>query len=209
MKTEIYLIRHAETMKDFDKLFIDDIDKQLCNEKIILSVNGEKQAKNLSRLKELNNIDLVVSSSYVRAISTAKYIVENNNCLFYINSKFDERRIGNGIIQRDFWLKQMNDAYFKLDGGENQYEVKERMLEGINNIIKNHSGKRVVIVSHAVAITFLLLNWCILENVNLNNKIRKITFNDKVVINDSFKRPDAFKLTFIDDKFCDVERIDV
>lgn len=207
MKTEIYLIRHAEPIKDFYKLFVDNIDKQMRNEKIVLSVKGEEQARKLSNLDELKNIDLVISSSYVRAISTAKYIVDKNNCPFYINNKFNERKIGCGVIESDFWLKQMKDKKFKLDGGESQSEVRDRMLDGVKDIIKIHVGKRVAIVSHAAAITFLLMNWCDLENVNLDNKIRRLVFNDKLVIDDTFKTPDIFKLTFVNNQIYNIERI--
>lgn len=207
MKTVIYLIRHAEPIKDFDKLFVDSIDKQMCNEKTILSVKGEEQARKLSNLDELKNIDLVISSSYVRAISTAKYIVDKNNCPFYINNIFNERKIGGGVIESNFWLKQMKDKNFKLESGESQSEVRDRMLDGVKDIIKNHEGKRIIIVSHAAAITFLLMNWCNLENVNLDNKIRKLVFNNKIVIDDTFKTPDIFKLTFVHNQIYNIERI--
>ena len=44
----------------------------------ILSVHGEEQSKRLSENVELNNIDVIWSSSYTRAKATAKYIANNN-----------------------------------------------------------------------------------------------------------------------------------
>lgn len=209
MKTEIFLIRHAEPLKDFDKSFNGFEDKQFYNQKISLSRNGEKQAKAISKLSDLSNVDVVISSEYIRSISTAKYIVNKNRCPFFINSDFTERRIGNDKVDREFWLHQMLDSTLKTDNGESQLEVRNRMVKGINDIILKYSGKKIVVVSHAAAITFLLMNWCELEDVKLDGKIRKLVFKRKVIINDSFRTPDIFKLTFINNDIDNIERLNI
>lgn len=65
----IFLIRHADQLRVSNNFE----NSQVANEKIILSAKGEKQAQKISQLKELKNIDEIFSSSYSRAISTAKY----------------------------------------------------------------------------------------------------------------------------------------
>ena len=86
METTIYLIRHSEQLKIKGENFSND-SSQIKNEKIPLSINGEALALNLSKIEELKNIDVLFSSSYVRAVSTAKYIAEKNN----IEINIDER----------------------------------------------------------------------------------------------------------------------
>ena len=86
METIGYLIRHSESWKECDKFLYDETE-QLRNEKIPLSVNGEYLARKLCELPGLSNIDVLFSSHYVRAISTAKYIAEKNN----IEINIDER----------------------------------------------------------------------------------------------------------------------
>ena len=93
MKT-IYLIRHSEQLKDNGIINTDDTE-QLLNEKIILSIDGEEKAKQLSEIAELNNIDILWSSSYVRAKATAKYIAYKNNITINIDNRFNERKKGN------------------------------------------------------------------------------------------------------------------
>jgi len=93
-KTIVYLIRHSEQLKINGIKKIEE-DNQISNEKIILSVEGENKARELSEREELNNIDIVWSSNYVRAISTAKYIAYRNNLLINIDSNFNERKLGN------------------------------------------------------------------------------------------------------------------
>lgn len=69
--TRIYLIRHSKQLKIKNKI-VKNEENQISNEKIILSVEGEKKAQEISKLKELSNIDILWSSNYVRAIATAK-----------------------------------------------------------------------------------------------------------------------------------------
>ena len=71
--TTIYLMRHSIALKDINNDYNDE-SLQLQNEKMPLSIEGEELAFNISKESELQNIDVVISSNYVRAMSTAKYI---------------------------------------------------------------------------------------------------------------------------------------
>jgi len=96
-KTIVYLIRHSEQYRDcynFGNI-------QCENEKIILSIEGEKKAKNLSDNPELSNLNELWSSSYSRAIGTAKYIARKNNILINIDKRLDER-----ILRRQRRIKK-------------------------------------------------------------------------------------------------------
>ena len=90
--THIYLIRHSEQLKIKNKIVQNEY-SQISNEKIILSVKGEKKAQKISKLKQLNNVDVLWSSNYVRAISTAKYIASENNIEINIDENFNERKL--------------------------------------------------------------------------------------------------------------------
>lgn len=90
--TQIYLIRHAEQLKIKNKI-VKNESNQISNEKIILSVAGEKEAEKISELEELKNIDILWSSNYARAIGTAKYIAEKNNIEINIDESFNERKL--------------------------------------------------------------------------------------------------------------------
>ena len=92
MTTTIYLIRHSKQLKDYGTILTNE-SQQEQNEKIMLSVEGEAEAKNLSQNKELEDISEVWSSSYVRAISTAKYMAERNLLKINIDSSLNERRL--------------------------------------------------------------------------------------------------------------------
>lgn len=92
-KTYIYIIRHSEVLKIENNINYVNEDDQIRNEKIILSVDGERKAEKLSKIKELKNLDMLWSSNYVRAISTAKYLSLKNNIKINIDENFNERKI--------------------------------------------------------------------------------------------------------------------
>lgn len=92
--TIVYLIRHAETA-DETGIRNTHEDSQMINEKEILSVEGEEQAKRLSENVELKNLDVIWSSSYTRAKATAKYIANVNNLPFNFDDDLSERKLGN------------------------------------------------------------------------------------------------------------------
>ena len=84
---------HAQiVVKDYGTILTNESHQEQ-NEKIILSVEGEAETKNLSKNKELEDVSKVWSSSYVRAISTAKYIAERNSLKINIDSSLNERRL--------------------------------------------------------------------------------------------------------------------
>ena len=92
MEKEILLIRHSEQLKiEGTKKF--DISDQVNNEKIILSVNGEKIAKGISELDEMQNVEMIWSSNYVRALATAKYIATANNIEINVDDRLNERKL--------------------------------------------------------------------------------------------------------------------
>ena len=91
-KTIIYLIRHSEQLR-INGSYESSESEQLKNEKIILSIEGEKKAVRLSEREELKNLDALYSSNYTRAISTAKYIAAQNNIEINIDERLGERKL--------------------------------------------------------------------------------------------------------------------
>ena len=195
--TTIYLIRHSKPLKVNNELNADNL--QIQNEKSSLSIEGEQIAKDKLNTKELDNIDILFSSSYVRAIQTAKYIAENNNLEINIVSDLGERKFGINSwdeLPENFERKQFLDENYKIGNGENQKEVRDRMYSIITKILDENKNKRIAIVSHATAISYLLKEWCNIEIVD--DKVR-YSFNDKTLLDGYFNYCETFKLEF-DDK---------
>lgn len=154
--TIVYLIRHAETI-DENGIRNTNEDSHMINEKEILSIKGEEQSKKLSKNIELNNIDVIWSSSYTRAKATAKYIANANNLPINLDSNLSERELGNlkelGEFMKDKSTKdpsqeQLLDKKFKTSDGESAEETRQRMNKFFDRILEENEGKKIAVVSH-------------------------------------------------------------
>lgn len=205
--TIIYLIRHSETIEENGIRNINE-DSQIINEKEILSVHGEEQAKKLSENIELNNIDVIWSSSYTRAKATAKYIANTNNLPINLDSKLSERKLGNlkelGEFMRDKRTRdpsqeQLLDRKFKTSDGESAEDTKQRMSIFFDRILKEYEGKKIAVVSHGGSIKFFLLNWC-----KVNEDV-KLVYNNTVL---DITSPCLLKMTFRKNELINLEQIE-
>ena len=205
METTIYLVKHAEELKE-DGIKNTNDTTQLMNEKHILSVKGEEQSRKLSKNPELENIDILWSSSYSRAKATAKYIAYRNNIDINIDASLNERRLGN-LKDLSKWMENktigvvqayLQDKKWKAREGESCEEATKRITLFLEKILKENIGKRIVLVSHGALISFLLTNWC-----GLNEEL-KLIFNNKVI---EIKEPSITKLIFNNQKLINIESI--
>ena len=207
MNTIIYLVKHADELKENGIQNTNDT-AQLINEKYILSVKGEEQSKRLSESPELKNIDVLWSSSYARAKATAKYIAYRNSIDINIDSRLNERKLGN-LEDLSKWMKNkpfgvvqayLQDKKWKAREGESCEESTERVTIFLQKILKENMGKKIVLVSHGALISFLLTNWCEL------NEEMKLVFNNKII---EIKEPSITKLTFDKQKLTNIESIEI
>ena len=205
--TIVYLIRHAKTVDEVGIRNTNE-DSQLINEKEILSVEGEEQARKLSELEELKNLDVIWSSSYARAKATAKYIAQVNNLPCNLDNNLSERRLGNlkelgvfmqGKATRDPSQEQLLDRTFRTSNGESAEQTRARMNEFFSKILTKYEGKRIAVVSHGGSIKFFLLNWCeVSEDV-------KLVYGKDVILN--IKSPCLLKLTFNQKELVDLQQL--
>lgn len=209
MKTIVYVSRHSEPFRNLLGDYKVNEVEQLRNEKNILSVRGEEKARLMSEKEELKNIDALYSSHYVRAMSTAKYIAENNNIKLNVEERLGERKFGVSNwseIPKDFFERQFNNWDYKLENGESLNEVKLRMIDAFNEIINNNKGKNIAIISHGTALSCLLKNYC--EVIyNKETDLLNIYFNNKLVFDGNWGVPELFKLIFEDNDLIEIENI--
>ena len=187
MKT-IYLMRHSEPLKPININNSDTLQNQ--NEKWGLTINGETLAKEKSEHIELNNFDIVISSNYVRAISTAKYFTKDK---LFIDENFGERKFGIDNwdeLPKNFGKRQFDDFNYKLPNGESINEVIKREYDSLINILNNYYDKKILIVGHSTAITSLFSRWC---KINYNGNYE---FNGKVFFDGKWNYCETFKLEF-------------
>ncbi len=204
--TTIYLIRHSKPMKVNNTFNSDSL--QIQNEKSSLSIEGEQIAQNKLSKKEFDNINILYSSNYVRTIQTAKYLSIKNDIEINVISDLGERRFGIDSwneLPENFERKQFLDENYKLNNGENQKEVRDRMYSVIMKILNEYPDKRIAIVSHGTAISYLLKKWCEIDI--FDNKLR-YSFKNKIIFEGYFNYCETFKLEFDNEnKLINIESI--
>ncbi len=197
--TTVYLMRHSESLKPVNYNNGDSL--QLQNEKYPLSINGEMLDKEKSNIEELKKFDVVISSNYVRAISTAKYFTDGD---ILIDSSFGERKFGvndYSELPKGFELMQYKDHDFKMPSGESLNEVFEREYKALLDILNKYKDKKVLVVGHSTAIACLLSKWV---KVSIDGPY---TFNDVPFFDGKWKHLECFKLVFDNDRLVEIETI--
>ena len=72
-------------------------------------------------------------------------------------------------------------------------------------ILNENKNKRIAIVSHATAISYLLKKWC---NINIVDDELRYNFNNNVIFDGYFNYCETFKLEFDDNnELVDIKNI--
>lgn len=138
-------------------------------------------------------------------------MLARQNLKVNIDDRLDERRVGipNDDLVKDWFERQYLDENYKTINGESQKMVRDRMMKVLDEILSNDRGKKVAVFTQGYAITFLLLNWCKLEEIRKDNgsHILKYSFNNKIIFDKKINSPEVFKLTFDEEKLINIENI--
>lgn len=204
MKTTIYLVRHSEPFKNHIGFKNTSDDLFVQNKKQPLSIEGEKLADKISNNHEFQDLNLVWSSDYYRAMATAKYFAVKNGIKVNIDGNLGERK--HGVIEwselpKDFEINQMKDEEYKLPNGESRKEVTKRFWTVIKSIIETNKGKKILIVGHSTAISFLLCKWC---EVNYGGDYK---FENQTFFDGKWNYCQTFKLIFENDTLIKISQI--
>lgn len=198
----IYFMRHSEALKLEHIMNNDSL--QVQNEKWSLTINGEKIASEKSKISELQDFNYVITSNYVRAISTAKYFTKDK---IYVDERFGERKFGINSwdeLPENFGEKQFEDFDYKTKDGESLNEVIKRELEALKYILNNYNEfncSKVLVVGHSTALAALFSVWC---NITKEGYF----FKDNLFFDGKWNYCETFKLIFDDnDELISIENI--
>ena len=123
--TEIFLIRHADCYLDMQEAADPP-----------LSTLGRDQAQRLGRRVRHLQPDAIYSSPYRRALETARAITEG------------DVRVDQRLVEMPLVIAEDGTLHFE----EAADVAVARMGAVIDEVVKEHEGKRVVLVSHAASI---------------------------------------------------------
>lgn len=194
--TTVYMIRHSNKLSNDYYLNKVEEDYYIRDKNRILSIEGEERSNILAQERELQNIDVVYTSSMLRTQCTAKYLCTYQNLKMYVDSRLNEKKTG--IVDpglKDWYIIQYRDKSFKNENGESQEDVFNRVNEAMTEILNKNRNKRIAVFSHGYAITYYLLHFCELIDVNNERKLT-IKFKNKIFMDKILNAPEVFKLKY-------------
>lgn len=203
--TTIYLISNNCFMTDNlvykDYLELDDKRKNRP-----LTVNGEKVALTIAKKKNLQNIEIIYSSSFFSSVNTSKYLSDKLNLDLIIDKRLDDKIVGD-IPNRKINLRnlQENDFDYKLIGGESINDVKTRMTAITKEVLKNHENSSVALFTHNIPIISLLSIWCE-KGFNYEDKLI-LSYEEEVIIDGLKNDYNMIELTFDKENLKEIRRI--
>lgn len=185
--TTIYFIRHAEP----DYTNHNDRERPLTQK-------GKEDSKLVTQYLCDKNIDIVLSSPYVRAVDTVKDFAESFGYPILTVEDFRERKVDSIWIE-DFYKfskMQWNDFEYKLSDGESLREVQDRNINALMEVLKEHNGKNIVIGSHGTALSTIINYFEPTYSFDDFQRIRNIM-------------PWIVKMSFQGDTLIHIEKVDV
>ncbi|WP_282942304.1 histidine phosphatase family protein [Paenibacillus sp. RC67] len=187
MKTNIYMVRHAESPFEFGK-----------ERTRGLSEEGFAAAKRIAAIFSEIDVDYIASSAYTRAKQTVQHIAEHKQLPIVEYEELNERPI-KGLDYKGSWdvlyeaiRESFHDADYALEGGESTRQVQERSIPVIKKLLAEHQGNNIVIGTHGNIMTIIM---------NYYDKKYGFEFWEQT------SKPDIYKCTFDGDKLEQVERI--
>lgn len=145
--TQLYFVRHAQPLYSNH----DDAEREL-------SPKGLEDRKLVTKFLMDKGIDAVLSSPYARALETVRHFADTMRMPIIHMADFRERGVASEWIDDfdTFCRSQWADFDFRLPGGECLREVQQRNIAGLNRVLREYEGQRVVIGGHGTSIATVL-----------------------------------------------------
>jgi broad specificity phosphatase PhoE len=149
--TEIVLVRHGETELNTAGVFRGRKD-------VPLNERGAEQAAAVAEALAVPPVARVYSSPLVRALDTARAIATRHGLEPVVDPAYNNIDLGEwqgGWKERvkqeqpDLWRLWLEDPdALRIPGGETLAQVRSRSLARTQELVREHTGERIVIVSH-------------------------------------------------------------
>ncbi len=194
----IYFISN-NLMSSLNVVYPKDISLYEAREKTLLSKKGDLRALHLLKLKDLESVELIYSSSYVSALMTSKYLAEEKNLKVFVDERLNERIVGDLGSNEHRFLKGMqeHDFNYKLNNGESIKDVHQRMTSFFKMLLQRKENS-IAVFTHNIALMSLCLNWCP-KDYNAEDRL-VLASDDDVLFDGFFHDLDLIEVCYDDSK---------
>ena len=155
---KVYFVRHGETEANADS--VSHGPKELLNEK------GRVQAKTVAQRFETIPVDVLISSPYPRALSTAQEIAQTTKKEIIQSDLFIERVFPSETVDKSYADPQsvlikaqmaanVHDPKWHYSDEENFFDLQERAKKAIA-FLEDRPEENIAVVSHGMFIRFMM-----------------------------------------------------
>jgi len=144
------MVRHGESPKEG-------------NEKTRgLTEKGYLDAKRVTDILKDKEIDVVVSSPYIRSILTVEQIAQQKGKKVLVFENLKERIFssGNNRVSDEEIVplleKSFSESSFSLEGGESNADCRKRAIKVLRELLETYRDKKIVIGTHGAVMTLMM-----------------------------------------------------
>ena len=186
MSTIVYMVRHAESPKEGN------------DRTRGLTVKGYLDTKRVTNILKDKEIDVVVSSPYIRSILTVEQLAEQIGEEVLVFEDLKERIFSSGnnrvsdkelvpLLERSF-----SDLNFSLEGGESNADCQKRAIKVIKEVLETFRDKKIVIGAHGAVMTLIMGYFDSTYDLEFLHSISK---------------PDIYRMEFNEQELVNVQRL--
>lgn len=143
--TKVYFVRHAQPQFDWKE-----------ERTRPLTLEGEKDTEIVTDFLKDKQIDVFYSSPYKRSMDTIVHAASFYGKSIITDERLREREKGVGGNNFGMFQKRWADFDYCEENGESIHTVQKRNMDALTEILKNNSGKNVVIATHGTALSSIL-----------------------------------------------------
>jgi 2,3-bisphosphoglycerate-dependent phosphoglycerate mutase len=187
MNTTVYMVRHAESPYT-------EGDERTRG----LTPAGELYANKVTGILKDEEIDVIISSPYARAVLTVEGLAQHLNKEIITFEDLRERDFSGEdyIITDDEFMpaimRMFEDPDYSLPGGESNSKCQARASKVLRTLLEEHQGKKMVIGTHGNVMTLMMNHFDASYGLDFFMQTKK---------------PDIYKLEFIDMELQEVRRL--
>ncbi|NWG02315.1 MAG: histidine phosphatase family protein [Syntrophaceae bacterium] len=167
MMTSIYLVRHGQTAWNKEEIFRGRTD-------VPLDETGRRQAELVAEYFKGKEVHRIYSSPLSRAWETANKIAQLQNLNVEPLGEIVDLSFGDWEGHSHKEIKKTDEETYrmwreephrvKLPGGESLDDVRKRAMASLEEVIRNHFGENLILVSHRVVNKVLICGILGLDN---------------------------------------------
>jgi 2,3-bisphosphoglycerate-dependent phosphoglycerate mutase len=181
MKTTIYMVRHAESPYD-----------EGTERTRGLTPKGKIDAEAITKILKDEEIDVLISSPYARAVLTLEGLAKELEQGIEIVEDLRERHFSgeDDPIPTEKFMSEMKRMFDDFDyaypGGESNRACQQRSVAVLNNILEENKGKKIAIGTHGNVMTLMMNHFNVTYGLDFMKQTRKpdiykMQFNDLVL----------------------------